>query len=214
MTVNPPTIDISALCGDVVERMRTMKTGHLPVLREGRLVGIVTRSDVMRAFSPPVGTPSPTGFPACWGKSVGEVMTKNPIVVQSDVPAEQAARVLNEREIQAMPVVDGSELVGLVTSRDLASALAHLLGADIKGVRMTVDLPDELHNLRQLVDAITSLKPALFPLTLAVRLDRLEHRARLRIAAPRPLLVAETLAMEGVHVVRVRFDPPTARPQS
>ncbi len=210
MTVNPPTIDVTALCGDVAERMRTMKTGHLPVLREGRLVGIVTRADVMHALFPSDAAPSSAGLPACWGRPVGAVMTKDPIVIAPDVAVDQAARVLNEREIQAMPVVDGSELVGLVTSRNLASALAHLLGADIKGVQMTVDLPDELHNLRQLVDAITPLKPALLPLALAVRLDNLERRARLRIASSRPLLVAETLAMEGVRVVRVRFDPPTA----
>lgn len=209
MTVNPPTIDVTAVCGDAVERMRTMKTGHLPVLRETRLVGFITRADVMRVLFPSGAAPSSAGLPARWLKPVGEVMTKNPIVTHTDVPVEQAARVLNEREIQAMPVVDGSELVGLVTSRGLAGALAHLVGADIKGVQMTVELPDAVHNLRQLVDAITSLKPAHSPLALAVRLDNLERRARLRIAAPRPLPVAETLAMEGIHVVRVRFDPPT-----
>ena len=208
MTVNPPTIHVGAHCGDVVQRMAAMKTGRLLVLKEQQLAGIVTRTDVMRALFRPDTRPPSDGLPAFSATPVATVMTKDPIVTQSHIPVEQAARILHERNVQALPVVDGRNLVGVVTGRDLAGSLAHLMGADIKGIRMVVDLPDELRNLRQLVEAMTPLSSALFPLTLAVRLDKLERRARLRVATPRALLVAETIAMEGVRIAGIQFDPP------
>ena len=212
MTVNPPTIDVTASCGEVVARMRRTNTSRLLVLRNGRLAGIFTRADLMRALFQPPDAMGSEAMPAFYKRSVGEVMTKHPIVTQPRVPVEQAARVLSEREIGALPVVDGADLVGMVTSRDVAGSLAHLLGADIKGVRLSVDLPDHLLDLRQLVYAMTPLKPALSPLVLAVRLDRLESRARLRTAASRPLLLAETLAMAGVRVAGLQVDPPPTAP--
>ena len=110
----------------VLEARRVMQTRairHLLVVEDGRLVGIVTDRDIR------LNMPSPATTLSVWEVNyllarltVQEVMTKSVIVVEPDRPAEDAAILLLNEKIGALPVVDGERLVGIVTETDFLRA--------------------------------------------------------------------------------------------
>jgi acetoin utilization protein AcuB len=118
---------------------REKRIRHLPVLEEGRLVGIASDRD-FRDAAPPLGD---SGRAAALAEiRVGEVMAREVVTAVSDDPIEQAANTMRERRIGCLPVVEGGELVGIVTASDVMDALVYLVGAHEPGSRMEISLPD------------------------------------------------------------------------
>jgi acetoin utilization protein AcuB len=85
---------------------------HLPVLLDGRLAGIVSDRDLRSAAG---ANRRQT--------AVDEIMTPTPFIVGPDTRVEEAARLMLDRRIGGLPVVEASELIGIVTSDDLLRAL-------------------------------------------------------------------------------------------
>jgi acetoin utilization protein AcuB len=118
---------------------RERRIRHLPVLEDGRLVGIASDRD-FRDAAPPLGDPERAA--ALAEIRVGEVMAREVVTAVSDDPIEQAANTMRERRIGCLPVVEGGELVGIVTASDVMDALVYLVGAHEPGSRMEISLPD------------------------------------------------------------------------
>ena len=118
---------------------REKRIRHLPVLEEGRLLGIASDRD-FRDAAPPLGDPDRAA--ALAEIRVGEVMARDVVTAASDDPIEQAANTMRERRIGCLPVVDSGELVGIVTASDVMDALVYLVGAHEPGSRMEISLPD------------------------------------------------------------------------
>jgi CBS domain-containing protein len=107
-------------------KMRMQQTGSLLVLDGEDLVGIVTERDVLKA----VATETPLDTP------ISEVMSKDLITVEPGTSLREAARIMAERWIRHLPVLEAGRLVGIVSQRDLAGVLAGALNE-----------PDDLHRL-------------------------------------------------------------------
>jgi acetoin utilization protein AcuB len=118
---------------------RERRIRHLPVLEEGRLVGIASDRD-FRAAAPPLGDRGRTA--ALAEIRVGEVMAREVVTALPDDPIEQAANTMRERRIGCLPVVEDGELVGIITASDVMNALVYLVGAHEPGSRMEISLPD------------------------------------------------------------------------
>jgi acetoin utilization protein AcuB len=98
---------------------------HLLVVDEGRLQGIVTDRDVR------LNLPSPATSLSVWEinhllarLTVAEVMTKDVIVVDAQRDAREAARILVDHKIGALPVLEGERLLGVITETDVLQAFA------------------------------------------------------------------------------------------
>jgi acetoin utilization protein AcuB len=140
--------------------MRREKVRRLPVLDKshGKLVGIVTDKDLLNA------SPSAATSLSVWEinyllakLTIGEVMTRDVIVVREDEALEDAARIMADNKIGSLPVIRGDTLVGIITDTDLFKIFIELFAAREKGVRVSMLVPAAKGELAKITAAITEL---------------------------------------------------------
>ena len=133
MTRPVVTVHSDALASGAVELMRSRRIRHLPVVdRGGRLVGIVTDRDLRQVvFDPAVQARLQRATDALRGLSVREVMTWGAVTVSPGSSIRDAARLMHERKVGALPVVDGDRVVGMLTERDVLATFREILVEDV-----------------------------------------------------------------------------------
>jgi len=100
---------------------------HLPVVRRGSLVGVVSQRDLLKAsLSSVIGIPAEEQRRFLEGVSIGSVMSAPATSIGSEVSVREAARVMAERKIGCLPVVDDGALVGIITETDLLAYFAQV----------------------------------------------------------------------------------------
>jgi acetoin utilization protein AcuB len=137
--------------------MRRENIRRFPVVnKKGKLVGIVTRDDLLYA------SPSPVTSLSMWEVTylmsqvtVEETMTEEVVTVEEDTPLEEAARIMADNKFGGMPVMRGDEVVGVITESDLFKAFLELFGGHEKGVRLTVLAPYFKGSLAEIATKIT-----------------------------------------------------------
>jgi len=157
MTRNPRFVHPEMSVQDARAYMKREKVGRLPVLdKHNRLVGIVTERDLVNA-SPSVATTLDIyEMTSLLSKLlVEQVMTKSVITIGEDVVIEEAARIMVDNGISALPVMAGETLVGIVSDGDLYRVFITLFGAREPGIRLTAVLPDQCGELANLTRAIS-----------------------------------------------------------
>lgn len=119
MTVIPNTITPDTSLRQVIALMKAQGYRQLPVLDDGKLVGIITDRDVRLAINSPTVLHSQRENEERLDQLTAEsCMTTNPITVTPDTPAFRAAEMLSIYKFGALPVVDGETLVGIITVTD------------------------------------------------------------------------------------------------
>jgi acetoin utilization protein AcuB len=129
---------------------------HLPVLKNGKLVGIITDRDLKRAS--PSDATSLEAHELLYiiaNIKVGEIMTKNPITVPYNFTVEEAAEILMKHRISGMPVVDkDGRVVGTITQTDIFRVLLSLTGLATRGIHFAFLLEDRPGSIKEVADAI------------------------------------------------------------
>jgi len=116
---NAAVIDTSDdTLAEAAAKMWKQQTGSLLVVDGDDLVGIITERDILKAVAQ--GTPLDR-------TTIAEAMTKDPVTVGPGTSLREAAKVMADRWIRDLPVVDGVKLVGVISQRDLAGVLAGAL---------------------------------------------------------------------------------------
>jgi CBS domain-containing protein len=111
MTTEVVRIEIPGNRDDVLKILKRTGISGVPVLKEGKLVGIITRKDLLMKSDE---------------TQLGLLMTRDPVTVSPDTSVQEAARLLIEHNIRRLPVVDGGDLVGLLSVADLIHAIAQV----------------------------------------------------------------------------------------
>ncbi|MBK8572708.1 MAG: CBS domain-containing protein [Holophagaceae bacterium] len=137
-------ISIGATIGEADQLLQSRGFRHLPVVDQGRLVGILTDRDIRFTTS----SLSPT--PRRGDDSVTLAMSSPPLTADPLDPVEDAARIMREHKIGCLPVLDGGELVGILTGMDLLDALMTLTGVTKPSSRLEVVLRDQPGELARL----------------------------------------------------------------
>lgn len=144
---------------DALARMRRDKVRRYPVVdKAGKLVGIVTISDLMNAAPSEATTLSVWEINYLLSKiTVERVMTKNVVTTCEACPMEEAAMIMADHKIGGLPVLRGSDLVGIITETDLFKLFIEMLGARVPGVRLSVEIQDLPGKLFELAGVVKEL---------------------------------------------------------
>jgi acetoin utilization protein AcuB len=144
MTANPFTISPEQSISDAKEIMEQHSVRRLPVVKDGKLVGVVSREDINRS-SPSIATSlSMNEITYLLAKTkIKKIMAKNPIVISPDALLEEAAILMRDNSVSFLPVVRDNKLVGIITESDIFDSFIELLGFREKGTRLTIEVDDE-----------------------------------------------------------------------
>lgn len=156
MTSNPVTVGPETPVPDALRLMRERKVRRLPVVdSHGRLVGIVSDKDLLYASPSPATTLAVWEIPDLLSKlKIEKVMARDVITVSEKTPLEEAARLMADKKIGGLPVMQGPDLVGIITETDVFKSLLELLGGRRSGVRIAVAVPAVKGELSKITTAI------------------------------------------------------------
>jgi CBS domain-containing protein len=112
MTQNPTSCNPSASVVDAAKVMASEDVGSVPVVKDGRLAGVVTDRDIVVRVLAEGRDPNST--------TVGEIASSDLETVSPDDDLNTALRKMASSKVRRLPVVDGDELVGIVAQADVA----------------------------------------------------------------------------------------------
>ncbi len=156
MTSPVLTITADVPVQEALTRMHKDKVRRYPVVdKHGKLIGIVTEGDLLNAKPSEATTLSVWEITALLSKiTIERVMSEKVVTTTEDCPIEEAARVMADNEISALPVMRGKSLVGMITETDLFHVFIEILAGRVPGVRITVEVinkPGKLHELSGII---------------------------------------------------------------
>lgn len=125
------------------ELLDSRRIRHLPVVEGKRLVGIITDRDIQQASPSSTAPISDQDLSEFLERvKVGEVMVSEVVTTSPFTSIEEAAKVMQERKIGCLPVLDRGELVGIITETDILGVLVEVMGIKEASSRLEVELPD------------------------------------------------------------------------
>jgi CBS domain-containing protein len=124
MTPHPITITPQTTRSEARQLMEKHYIRRLPVIKKGKLVGIVTRGDIREAQASCVTCLSVSELNSVMDRlTAEEFMAYEPITIAPDTTIGEAARLMLQHKIGGLPVVENGELVGIITETDLCRLL-------------------------------------------------------------------------------------------
>jgi len=111
MTTDVVSVEIPGNRDDVLKILKRTGISGVPVLKGGRLVGIITRKDLLQKAEE---------------TQLGLLMTPDPITISPGATIRDAASLMIKHSIRRLPVVEGEKLIGLISVADLIAALAQM----------------------------------------------------------------------------------------
>ncbi len=150
------TIDVDDSMQDATKLLKQHNIAMLPVMKKGKLVGIITDRDLKRASASDATTLEIHELLALLSNiKVKSIMTKDPITVPFDYTIEETAEVLQKNKISGVPVVDyEGNLVGTITKGDIFRALISLTGVGTRGIQFAFQLEDRPGSIKEMADII------------------------------------------------------------
>jgi acetoin utilization protein AcuB len=126
MTTKLITVKSNTSLWKAWEMMQTHRIRHLPVIEGKRLVGMITDRDLRQLMPSSLSPPEELERFQAWGTQVkvADVMSRKLFLVTPQTPTREALRIILERRVGCTPVIRGSTLVGILTTRDLLWAMA------------------------------------------------------------------------------------------
>jgi acetoin utilization protein AcuB len=122
----------------------------LPVVVDGKVVGVITTWDILSRLAETDRTEEYLGK-----TKVAEVMTDQPLTVREDEIIEEAARIMYQKDIDVLPVVDKDDrVVGVITEPDFFKVFVEMLGLERPGTRISLIVPERVGQLAKVTEIV------------------------------------------------------------
>src|SRR5262249_25028824 len=187
ITISPKTTLPQAIRLAAERRIR-----HLPVVDDGELVGIVSDRDLKRAMASPATSLEAHELTHLLTRlAAAELRTRAAVTISPMLPGEEAARLMVQEKISALPVTDSGQLVGIITETDVLELFARAMGAGTAATRLDILLDDRPAPLAELVKALEGAgAPVRSVVTLTGRAGTREAVVRVDATDPGPAVTA------------------------
>jgi acetoin utilization protein AcuB len=203
MTKNPITVESDTYVLDAQKIMRENNIRRLPVLDKGKLVGIVTKHDLLEASPSPATSLSVHELNYLLSKmKVKEIMKKNPMTFSPDTPFEEALRIGQDKKIGSFPVVDQKgKLVGIATESDIIRFLTRSLGIREEGSRITIEgLGASLDELEKIIQIVNQHETIIWSMISLPRPEKKDWMIVLRLKTSNPDPIVKDFKKAGFNV--------------
>jgi len=140
MVCDVVTVSSDTYVLDAERIMEFHRIGRLPVVDKGKLVGLITKDDILKA-SPSSTTPANQRqlFYLISKLTVRDIMKTDVVTVSPDTTIEKAAAIAQKNKIGCLPVVEGDAVIGIISQTDAFYKILYpLLGIGKDGVRIIV----------------------------------------------------------------------------
>ena len=150
------TIDANDSMNNAIHLLKKHNIKMLPVMKQGKLVGIVTDRDLKSASASEATSLEIHELLYLISKiKIKEIMTKNPVTVPLDYTIEEAAEVLLKHKISGVPVIDHyGSIVGTITQNDIFRTIISLTGVERKGIQFGLEVEDLPGSIKEVSDII------------------------------------------------------------
>ncbi len=188
VTIPPGTSILRA-----IEVMHEKSIRHLPVVEDGKLLGLVTEGDLRQASL----------LSLVDKVSIEDVMIRKPVTISPEASIDEAARLVYRHKIGGLPVVKGKKLVGILTIVDLLGAFIQLLGILKASSRVEVVLGRKLHAFEEVSAVFRKYRAEIVSVGMSSHKDRSKRVYYFRVGkCPLKAIVAE-LKKKGYRVLSV-----------
>ncbi len=200
MTGNLVTLSPEASVAEALTLCRERRIRHIPIVEEGRLIGIVSDRD-LRDASPALGDAERAS--TLQEIRLGDVMTQEVSTTVPEESIENVAQEMYELKIGSLPVVaeeDEEKLLGIVTSSDVMRALVTLAGLPEPGCRIEVRAPNRAGILAEVAGKIQDLGADIFSVLSDPDRRSGDRTMVFQLVTADPSSVMEGLKMAGYEV--------------
>ncbi len=156
MTEKVITVEPETSMQLAIKLMRQHHIRILPVIRNKKIVGVVSDQDIKRASASDATSLEVHELIYLLSElRLKQIMNKTPVTVPFDYTIEEAAARMARNKISGIPVLDHEEhLVGVITQTDVSKALISLTGSDKKGIQFAFLIEDRPGSIKTLIDII------------------------------------------------------------
>ncbi len=155
MTKRVYTVSPDDYLSDAITLMRERRIKHVPVVKAGKLRGIISDRDIKEYTPSKATTLDIYELHYLLAKTrIREIMKTKVTIIASDTPVEEAAMLLLDQNIGCLPVMDEGKLIGIISDRDIYRALVDITGVRHGGNRICVTLEDRPGSIKEVADIV------------------------------------------------------------
>jgi len=202
MTKNPITVNSETLVIDAQKLMKEKDIRRLLVVDKDKLVGIVTKHDLLEASPSPATSLSIYELNYLLSKmKVKEIMKKNPVTITPDTPFEEAIKIGQEKKIGSFPVMENGKLVGITTESDILRFVTRALGINEEGSRITIEgLGGKLSDLEKIISIVNQHNTIVLSMISLPRTEKKDWMIALRLKTGNPDPIVKDFKKAGFNV--------------
>jgi len=200
------TVDIKTPIMAALETMKHNNIKRLPVTKNSKFTGLVTRA-MIRDASPSAAT-SLSVYELNYlisKMTVGDIMVKDPVTISPELPVEEAISLGKKHGIGAFPVIEKKDLVGIITESDITDIVSNALGlGDSDSKRITIDASGKRFGyLKDLIEVLDKHHIPLLSIMSIPKSAKGDWFLVLRLKTKDAGLAAEDLKKKGFNVTNV-----------